>query len=149
MKETHRYDDIINLPHHVSQKRSRMSMIDRGAQFSPFAALVGFDAAIAETARLTEDPIELADGGKAMVDEKLRILLEMDRPGVTITHFRPDCRKSGGAYVSTSGRVKKVDSCQKAVLFTDGRTVPFEDIVDIEVDAPLCYNEENAFGGIL
>lgn len=134
MKQTHKYDDIIDLPHYVSRKRSRMSMIDRGAQFSPFAALVGFDAAVAETARLTEDPIELADGGKAMVDEKLRLLLEMDLPGVTITHFRPDCRKSGGAYVSTSGRVKRVDSYTKAVHMTDGTMILFSDIIDIDIE---------------
>lgn len=133
MKESHKYDDIIGLPHHVSAKRAPMSMVDRGAQFSPFAALTGFDAAIAETARLTDDPIDLADGGKAMVDEKLRRLLDMEAPQVTVTHFRPDSRKAGGAYVSVTGVVKKVDAYSQSLLLTDGRTIPFAAIIDIEI----------------
>lgn len=134
MKETHKYDDIINLPHHVSAKRARMSMVDRGAQFSPFAALVGYDAAIAETARLTDDPIELADGGKAMVDEKLRLIAQMEQPSVTLTHFIPDSRKTGGAYVSTAGNVKKVDAYTRSILLTDGSAIHFSDIIDIEIE---------------
>lgn len=133
MKETHKYDDIIGLPHHVSAKRAPMSMVDRGAQFSPFAALTGFDAAIAETARLTDDPIDLADGGKALVDEKLRRLLDLEAPSVTVTHFRPDSRKAGGAYVSTTGTVKKVDPYTQSVSLTDGTAIPFEAIIDIEI----------------
>lgn len=134
MNQTHKYDDIIDLPHHVSSRRAPMSMIDRGAQFSPFAALVGFDAAIAETARLTEDPIDLADSGKAMVDEKLRRILEMEAPQITVTYFRPDDRKSGGAYVSHSGKVKKVDAYTQAILMADGLEIPFDTIIDIETD---------------
>lgn len=134
MKQTHKYDDIINLPHHVSTKRAPMSMVDRGAQFSPFAALVGFDAAIAETARLTDAPIELADGGKAMVDEKLRMILELESPRVTVTHFCPDQRKSGGAYLSHTGIVKKVDGYTKTLQMTDGTAIRFSDIIDIEIE---------------
>ena len=130
---TGKYDDIIGLPHHVSRKRAPMSLVDRGAQFSPFAALVGFDAAIAETARLTEDPIDLADGGKALVDEKLRRLVDMEAARVAVTHFRPDSRKAGGAYVSVAGTVKKVDPYSQALVLTDGTEIPFETIIDIEI----------------
>ena len=143
MKETHKYDDIIGLPHHVSAKRAPMSLVDRGAQFSPFAALTGFDAAIAETARRTDDPIDLADGGKAMVDEKLRRLLEMEGAGVSVTYFRPDSRKAGGAYVSHAGRVKKVDAYAQALVLTDGTAVPFDAILDIDIEQEDSYGNDS------
>ncbi len=129
-----KYDDIIDLPYPQPTDRARMSMTDRGAQFSPFAALVGFDAAIAETARRTEDPIDLADGGIALIDEKLRLLRDMSDPAVTVTYFQPDSRKSGGAYVSVSGRVKKLDSHTQTLCLTDGTGIPFHAIVDIETE---------------
>ena len=128
------YEDIINLPY--PQKHPRMSNYARGAQFSPFAALTGFEAAIAETARLTDRKIDLDEGGKALLDEKLReIEAEIDdRPEITVTYFRPDLRKAGGAYVQKRGRVKKLDGYLRAVVFTDGTAVPIEDISDIVLE---------------
>ena len=128
------YEDIINLPY--PQKRQRMSNADRGAQFSPFAALTGFEAAITETARLTDRKIELDEGGKALLDEKLRKIEEeiYDRPEVEITYFQLDLRKAGGAYLQKRGRVKKLDAYLRAVVFTDGMTVPIEDISEISLD---------------
>ena len=128
------YEDIINLPY--PQKRQRMSNTDRGAQFSPFAALTGFEAAITETARLTDRKIELDEGGKALLDEKLRKIEEeiYDRPEVEITYFQPDLRKAGGAYLQKRGRVKKLDAYQRAVVFTDGMMIPIDDISDIILD---------------
>ena len=128
------YEDIINLPY--PQKRQRMSNADRGAQFSPFAALTGFEAAITETARLTDRKIELDEGGKALLDEKLRKIEEeiYDRPEVEITYFQPDLRKAGGAYLQKRGRVKKLDAYQRAVVFTDGVIIPIDDISDIILD---------------
>ena len=128
------YEDIINLPY--PQKRQRMSNTDRGAQFSPFAALTGFEAAITETARLTDRKIELDEGGKALLDEKLRKIEEeiYDRPEVEITYFQPDLRKAGGAYLQKRGRVKKLDAYQRAVVFTDGVIIPIDDISDIILD---------------
>ena len=128
------YEDIINLPY--PQKRQRMSNADRGAQFSPFAALTGFEAAITETARLTDRKIELDEGGKALLDEKLRKIEEeiYDRPEVEITYFQPDLRKAGGAYLQKRGRVKKLDAYQRAVVFTDGMIIPIDDISDIILD---------------
>ena len=125
------YEDIINLPY--PQKRQRMSNADRGAQFSPFAALTGFEAAITETARLTDRKIELDEGGKALLDEKLRKIEEeiYDRPEVEITYFQPDLRKAGGAYLQKRGRVKKLDAYLRTMVFTDGMTIPIDDISEI------------------
>ena len=125
------YEDIIHLPY--PRKHPRMSNLDRGAQFSPFAALTGFEAAIAETARLTDQKIELDEGGKALLDEKLREVEEnlYDRPEITVNFFRPDLRKAGGAYVQKRGRVKKLDPYSRTVVFADSTIVNIEDILDI------------------
>lgn len=101
------HDDIIDLPHPTSATHPRMSMIDRAAQFSPFAALTGHGAAIEETARLTDQRIELTEDKKAVLDKKLHLLLETSGEG-TFTYFLPDKRKDGGAYVTTVGTVKKL-----------------------------------------
>ena len=130
----HQYDDIINLPHYVSPTRSRMSMIDRAAQFSPFAALTGYDAAIKETGRLTDQRIELSEDSRAALDRKQQLLVEClaDHPEVSVTYFIPDERKSGGAYVTVTGIVKKVDDYQRLLLLTDGTKIPLDDILDLE-----------------
>lgn len=136
MKQTHKYDDIIHLPHHVSAKRSRMSNYDRAAQFSPFAALTGYEAVIEETARLTDTEIELDEGGKALLDEKLRLIREhlSSQPQVVLTCFRADDRKNGGAYVRLSGRVQKIDEYAGTLLLHDGTVVPIGQIYGIEYD---------------
>lgn len=131
----HKYDDILHLPHPVSRRRGRMSNADRAAQFSPFAALTGFDATIEEAARLTDRRIELDEGGKELLNEKLQEILETihTQPRVTITHFIYDERKAGGAYISTTGRVKKIDEYSRSVLFTDGTAIPISEILDISL----------------
>lgn len=130
----HEYVDIIDLPHHVSATRPQMSMIDRAAQFSPFAALTGYDAAIKETGRLTDERIELSEESRAALDRKQQLLLDNlpDRPVVSVTYFVPDERKSGGAYVTVTGIVKKVDDYQRLLLLTDGTKIPLDDILDLE-----------------
>lgn len=132
----HKYDDILYLPHPVSRRRSRMSNYDRAAQFSPFAALTGFDATIEEAGRLTDRRIELDEAEKELLNEKLQEILEhIDaQPQVTITHFVYDQRKAGGAYISTTGRVKKIDTYSRAILFTDGTAIPVSEIVGIFVE---------------
>ena len=127
------YDDIIHLPHHVSQTRKRMSMHDRAAQFSPFAALTGYDAAISETGRLTDSFTELVSDETSALDEKIRRIAEMldKRPEITITHFVPDGRKSGGAYVDTCGIVRKIDPHEKKILMEDGIVIAFHRIYAI------------------
>lgn len=129
------YDDIIHLPHPTSARHPRMPMIDRAAQFSPFAALVGHGAAIEETARLTVCKIELTEDEKTLLDEKLRLLLETGGVGV-FTYYLPDERKDGGAYVTAEGAVKKNDPLEGRVILKNGTAIPIEDILEIEVQAP-------------
>lgn len=128
------YDDIINLPHHVSKTRPQMSMVDRAAQFSPFAALTGYDAAIKETGRLTDEKLNLSEEEKEALDRKQQILMEWlgDHPALTITFFVPDEKKSGGAYMTKSGNLKKIDEFERVMLLTDGTKIPLDDVVEIE-----------------
>ena len=130
------YEDIICLPHHVSEKRPHMSMLDRAAQFSPFAALTGYGSAIEETARLTDCQIELSDDRIEALDAALRVVEEhtRQRPKVEIRYFKPDMKKSGGAYLTVSGNVKKIDSIERKVIFADGTEIPILDIVGIRCD---------------
>ena len=124
------YADIIDLPHHVSKRYPQMPMEKRAAQFSPFAAMVGHDAAIRETARLTEERLELSEDEKAVIDGKLQMIKAhiKEQPEVTVTYFQPDEKKSGGAYVTVTGFAKKVDDVSKMLLLQDGRTIPIKDI---------------------
>lgn len=134
MSDKHKYDDIINLPHHVSDRRAPMSMIDRAAQFSPFAALTGYEAAIAETARLTEQRIDLDESRRAELNDRIREIQERidAQPEVTVTYFEPDQRKAGGAYVSVTGKVWKVSGYEQAIIMLDGSVIPFGEILKIE-----------------
>ena len=130
MEISHRYDDIIKLPHHVSEKHPQLPMIDRAAQFSPFAALTGYDAAIAETARLTEQKRELSEEQKQAIDEALHDLRKRipSDSVVTVTFFQPDERKTGGEYKNITGSVKKIDEYLGVLELADGTKIPFEEI---------------------
>ncbi len=129
------YDDIINLTHHVSSTRPRMSRENRAAQFSPFAALTGHDDAVSETARLTDARIELGESAIADLEMKLNLLADIgSRGSVTITHFQSDEKKDGGAYITTTGTVKKIDVNEHAIVLTgqDAITIKISDVLDIE-----------------
>ena len=128
------YDDIIDLPHHVSTTRPRMTNMDRAAQFSLFAAVVGYDAAVKETARLTDARIEMDENSKTILNEKLQMILEhSDRnPEIMITYFVQDSKKAGGAYVSTTGILKKVDAYEQVLVMRDGTRITLSDIFEIE-----------------
>ena len=128
------YNDIINNPHHTSKTRKRMSQTNRAAQFAPFAALTGYDAAIGEAARLTETKIELDDKTKEILNMKLNFLKDhiKDRPYVTITYFVPDTKKDGCAYVDYSGKIRVIDETQQTIIFTDRTTINIEMILDIK-----------------
>lgn len=130
------YEDILNLPHHVSKTRPQMSMLDRTAQFSPFAALTGYDDAIKETGRLTDEKIEMDEDRKAALDMKQAYLIEMidEQPEISITYFLPDAKKSGGAYVTVTGNLKRFDEYERLLILTDGKKIPMDDIADIESD---------------
>lgn len=127
------YDDIIHLPHHVSETRPQMANYDRAAQFMPFSALSGYDAAILETAKLTEQKIELADSQLEVINEALGVLQAYigEQPEVEITYFKPDSRKQGGAYCTSLGKVRQIDTLKQTVMFTDRTEIPIGDIVYI------------------
>lgn len=131
---TDRYNDILHLPHPVSPHRAPMSVWDRAAQFSPFAALTGFDAVIQETARLTDQPFELACDGAALLDRQLRILARHQDtwPEVTVTCFVPDVKKAGGAYLTITGKLRAVLPQKQILLLTDGQALPFSRIFRLE-----------------
>ena len=130
------YDDMIDLPHPTSKKHPRMSIRYRAAIFSPFAALSGHGAAIAETARLTDPRMELDDDTKAELDRRQAMLLEHieEQPEVTVTWFQPDERKEGGAYLTVTGRLKKIDEAERTLTLLDGMSILLEDVVGIESD---------------
>ena len=132
------YDDIINLPHHVSSTRPRMPMIDRAAQFQPFRALTGHEDAVRETARLTDRRIELTEEEKARLDAALQRLMDSisSRPQVSVTWLQPDKRKAGGAYVTTTGRLKKIDDLEGVLILLGGERIVIEDILDIQITTP-------------
>ena len=119
--ERNPYEDIIHLPHHQSSNRPHMSLYDRAAQFSPFAALTGFDGVIAETGRMTERKIELSEYERSLLDQQLiRIDEELrkgNHPEITVVYFVPDPRKAGGAYEEYTGRVWSIDAVEKCVVF--------------------------------
>lgn len=131
---SNKYDHIINLPHYISEKRPRMPMTDRAAQFAPFAALTGYDDAVKETGRLTDDATELPEYVKANINDKLRIIIEFieDPPEVSITYFVPDSKKSGGAYTTVTGTVKSVNDYERIVILTDKTAIPIDRIYAIE-----------------
>ena len=128
------YDDIIDLPHHVSATRPPMAAIDRAAQFSPFAALTGYDAAIKETARLTGERMELDESIKDALNDRLQIIADRMKENlqIAITYFQPDLRKNGGTYVTVTGTAKKIDEYEGVVVMLDGATVPIDEIISIE-----------------
>ena len=134
MRMNNRYDEIINLPHHVSTTRPQMPMSDRAAQFAPFAALTGYDSVIKETGRLTGERIELDE--EALTDLNMRYQLLVDaldeEPEVEITYFKPDERKSGGEYVTVTGTVKKVDDFERLITMQNGTKIPMDDVLAVD-----------------
>jgi hypothetical protein len=132
---TDSYDDIINLPRPISPTRPPMAPLNRAAQFAPFAALSGYEAAVKETARLTDKRIELDEYLKDAINETLRMIADRitGQPEMEITYFRPDAKKQGGAYVTTIGRGKRIDEYEGLVMLTDGSAIPMEDIISVEV----------------
>lgn len=127
------YSDIFDRPHHVSTKRAPMSRLNRAAQFSPFAALTGYDDLVAESARVTDRRLELSDDELEQLNEQLSDLLRHidEQPEVTILYFEPDARKDGGAYREYSGKVKRLREYEEVVEMDSGLVIPFSDIASI------------------
>ncbi len=135
-----KYEDIINLPHHVSKTRPQMLMSDRAAQFAPFAALTGYDSAIKETGRLTDNRIELDEEALTALSMKLQLLMDAidEEPEVEITYFKPDERKAGGAYLKITGIVKKLDEYERVLVLISGQKIKLDDIMDVSGDVFSC-----------
>ncbi len=131
---TKAYDDIIHLPHHISATHPHMAAIDRAAQFSPFAALTGYDAAIKETARLTDERVELDESMKDALSNKLQIIADRlkEQPEIAITYFQPDANKNGGTYVTAFSAAKKIDKYERVVVMADDIVIPIDDIISID-----------------
>lgn len=136
MVEQFPYEDIVDLPHHVSKKHPQPTMADRAARFAPFAAITGYEEMVLEEARVTDERIEMDESSKAVLNEKLNMIQEFidEEPKVTITYFEPDKKKSGGAYVSVTGTVKRIDEYEHIVLMNDGKKISIEDIYAIGSD---------------
>ncbi len=132
---TKTYDDIIHLPHHVSATHPHMAAVDRAAQFSPFAALTGYDAAIKETARLTDKRVELDESMKDALSNNLQMIADRlkEHPEIAITYFQPDAKKNGGTYVTVINTVKKIDVYERIVVMTDGKVIPVDEIISIDI----------------
>ena len=135
MKYDRQYDDIINLPHHVSKKYPQMSLYARSAQFAPFAALTGYEDAVKETAREVSQKIELDEDLKLILDSKLHILMELaeKNPELTVTYFVKDLKKEGGKYVTVTGVLKKLDSIKKLIYLKNGNEISIDEIIDISI----------------
>lgn len=133
-QDENKYDDIINLPHHVSKNHPQMSLLNRAAQFSPFAALTGHRAVIQETARLTDSFVELDEDRKEQLNEQLQLIKEnlKLKPEIEVTYFDSDTKKEGGSYITICGRIKKIDEYNHRIIFTDGTTLLIEHIFSID-----------------
>lgn len=141
MKYDRQYDDIINLPHHILKKHPQMSLYARSAQFAPFAALTGYEEAVKETARETNERIDIEDELKSILDGKLQIILEQikNHPEISITYFIADTKKDGGEYVTVTGLVKKVDLYNQYIYLVDNTEIPINEIIDISGDIFKVY----------
>lgn len=141
------YEDIIHLPHHVSMAHPHMSLHDRAAQFAPFAALTGHDAAVRETARLTEDAVELDESRKTVLNQKLQHLSAAlnTQPEISVTYFLPDSKKDGGSYPTVTGHLKKIDPYRHTLLLTDQTEIPIDRICQLESDLFRIIYPEQAF----
>ena len=128
------YEDIINLPHHISKKYPRMSLEARSAQFAPYAALTGYDEVLAETARITNARIEIDENLKTIIDSKLQIIREniKNKPLISVVYFVPDLKKNGGKYVTVNGNVKKIDEYRNVLVLDDSMEIEVKEIIQLE-----------------
>ena len=127
------YDDIINHPRWNPKKHPRMSMESRNAQFAPFAALTGYEDAVKETARLTDRRIEIDEGLKEVINNKLQFALENKdlNPNITFTYFIPDVKKNGGKYIEKTGQIKKIDDIEGYIILKNKEKIKLDDIINV------------------
>lgn len=145
MTEDHSYDDIIHQPHHVSRKRPRMTLLNRAAQFAPFAALTGYEEMVAESARLTDRRIELDEDTIRQLNERLHVLMDAagEQPEITIVVFEPDEKKEGGSYRTITGSIRRIDDVNREVILTDQTVIPIGRICWLECAQLSIGNDED------
>lgn len=136
MAEKFPYEDIVNLPPHISKKHPQPTMLERAARFAPFAAITGYEEMVLEEARVTDERVELDEGTLSLLNEKLNMIQEFlnEEPEIKILYFEPDKMKSGGAYVTAAGVVKRIDEYEQLVIMTDGTKIRIGDIYGLESD---------------
>ena len=144
MADNFPYEDIVNLPPHISKKHPQPSMLDRAARFAPFAAITGYEEMVLEEARVTEEQIHLDEDAVALICEKINMIQEFidEEPEVRITYFEPDKKKSGGAYITITGTPKRVDEYEQLLIMTDGKKIKFDSIYHLESDLFLALGLE-------
>ena len=135
LEKSDKYNDIINLPHHVSEKHARMTIEERSAQFAPFSALTGYDDVIKETARETNNRIEINEEQKTILNKKLLLIKEKihNKPKIAVTYFIPDVKKDGGKYIEVTENVVKIDEYDRKIILENGEKVPIEEIIEISL----------------
>ena len=145
MADNFPYEDIVNLPPHISKKHPQPSMMDRAARFAPFAAITGYEEMVLEEARVTEEQIHLDEDAVALICEKINMIQEFidEEPEVRITYFEPDKKKSGGAYITITGTPKRVDEYEQLLIMTDGKKIKFDSIYRLESDLFLALGLED------
>lgn len=128
-----KYEDIINLPHHISSKHPQMSLEERSAQFAPFAALTGYEDCVEETARLTDERIDISEDIKEILNEKIRKIIKIidKNPKIKLTYFIPDNKKNGGKYMTIEGKIKKIDEINQELILINGKKIKINDVIDI------------------
>lgn len=129
------YADIINLKRPVSN-HNHLSIESRASQFSPFAALTGYDSEVKETARITDKRIEIDDGLREMLNVKLNYLNDhiRENPNISITYFVKDSKKDGGKYLTKQGTIKRIDTVNEIIKFNDNMVIPMNDMINITGD---------------
>lgn len=134
-----KYNNILYLPHPVSKNHPQMPIADRAAQFSPFAALTGYEAAIEESRRLTDSKKEMEEERKDSLNRKLQVLLEHinEKPSITAMYFQPDIKKAGGKYLTITGKIKKIEAWEQCIVMEDGSKIPMEYLYEIDVPATI------------
>lgn len=145
MADNFPYEDIVNLPPHISKKHPQPSMMDRAARFAPFAAITGYEEMVLEEARVTEEQIHLDEDAVALICEKINMIQEFidEEPEVKITYFEPDKKKSGGAYITITGTPKRVDEYEQILILIDGKKIKFDSIYRLESDLFLALGLED------
>ena len=130
------YEDIVNLPPHISKKHPQPSMMDRAARFAPFAAITGYEEMVLEEARVTEEQIHLDEDAVALICEKINMIQEFidEEPEVKITYFEPDKKKTGGTYITITGTPKRVDEYEQLLIMNDGKKIKLDSIYRLDSD---------------